>query len=84
MYFSAKRADWLRVNGCCPEVGYFKEIQRVLDWVMADIYEASFGGVTETGSYCPDKYAFEIGDKLKDLGYEAEYQESTEIMWIKW
>ena len=41
MYFNAKRADWLRENGCCLEVDFFKEAQRVLDLVMTDIYEAA-------------------------------------------
>lgn len=84
MYFSAKRADWIRENGCCPEVDSFKEVQRVLDWAMAEIYEAAMGGVTETGAYCPDKYSREIEDKLKDLGYEVEYQGGAEVMWIGW
>lgn len=84
MYFSANRADWVRENGNCLEVDRFKEIQRVLDWVMADIYEAALRGDTEIESYCPDKYSRETEDKLRDLGYEAEYQGGSEVMWIEW
>ena len=47
MYFSAKRADWLTENGYCPEVNSFKEAQRVLDCVMADIYIAAIAGATK-------------------------------------
>ena len=83
MYFNAKRADWLRENGC-PEVDFFKEAQRVLDWVMTDIYEAAMDGATETGTYCPDKYSIEIEDTLKDLGYEVEYVGGTEVLKVQW
>lgn len=84
MYFSAKRADWLRENGCCPEVGSFKEAQRVLDWLMADIYVAAIAGDTKIEMYCPDKHSIEIEDKLKDLGYEVEYIGDAEVMKVQW
>ena len=81
MYFSAKRADWLRENGYCPEVDFFKEAQRVLDLVMIDIYEAAVGGATEIEVYCPNKYSIEIEDKLKDLGYEVGGVEVLKVQW---
>lgn len=84
MYFSAKRADWLTETGYCPEVGFFKEAQRVLDWVMTDIYVAAILGATKIGTYCPDKYSIEIEDKLKDLGYEVEYDGGTEVLKVQW
>lgn len=85
MYFNAKRADWLRENGRCPEVDCFKEAQRVLGWVMTDIYEAAMDGVTEIGTpYCPDKYLIEIEDTLKNLGYEVEYVGGTEVLKVQW
>lgn len=85
MYFNAKRADWLRENGYCPEVDSFKEAQRVFGWVMSDIYEAAIGGAIETTvTYCPDKYSIEIEDTLKDLGYEVEYVGGTEVLKVQW
>lgn len=32
MYFNAKRADWLRENGCCLEVDFFKKLSEFLTW----------------------------------------------------
>ena len=84
MYFSAKRADWLTENSYCPEVNSFKEAQRVLDCVMADIYEAAIAGATKIETYCPDKYSIEIEDKLKDLGYEVEYIGGAEVLEVQW
>ena len=84
MYFSAKRADWLTENGCCPEVNSFKEAQRVLDCVMTDIYIAAIAGATRIETYCPDKYSIEIEDKLKDLGYEVEYVGGAEVLEVQW
>lgn len=84
MYFSAKRADWLREKGYCPEVASFKETWRVFDWVMADIYVAAIVGASKIGTYCPDKYSIGIEDKLKDLGYEVEYDGDTEVLKVQW
>ena len=84
MYFDAKFADWVMENGYCPEVNSFKEAQRVLDWVMADIYEAAIAGATRITTYCPDKYSIEIEDKLKDLGYEVEYIGGVEVLEVQW
>ena len=84
MYFSAKRADWLRENGYCSEVGSFKEAQRILDWVMGDIYEAAIAGATKIETYCPDRRSIEIEDKLKDLGYEVEYIGDAEVLKVQW
>lgn len=84
MYFSAKRADWLRENGYCLEIGFFKEAQRVLDWVMAEIYEAAITGATKIETYCPDRPSIEIEDKLKDLGYEVEYDGDAEVLKVQW
>ena len=80
MYFDAKFADWVMENGYCPEVNSFREAQRVLDWVMADIYEAAIAGVTRIRTYCPDKYLIVIEDKLKDLGYEVKYIGDAEVL----
>ena len=71
-------------NGYCPEVNSFKETQRILDWVMVDIYEAAIAGATRIEAYCPDKYSIEIEDKLKDLGYEVEYVGGAEVLEVQW
>lgn len=84
MYFNAKRADWLRENGCCLEVDFFKEAQRVLDLVMTAIYEAAVDGATEIEVYCPNKYSIEIEDTLKDLGYEVEHVGGIEVLKVQW
>lgn len=84
MYFSAKQADQLTETGYCPEVASFKEAQRVLDWVMTDIYVAAIVGASKIGTYCPDKYSIEIEDKLKDLGYEVEYIDGAEVRKVQW
>ena len=84
MYFSAKLADWQTENRYCPEVNSFKEAQRVLDGVMADIYTAAIAGATKIETYCPDKYSIEIEDKLKDLGYEVEYDDGAEVLKVQW
>lgn len=51
---------------------------------MADIYVAAIVGATKIGTYCPDKYSVEIEDKLKDLGYEVEYDGGTEVLKVQW
>lgn len=85
MYFSAKRADWLRENGNCSDVEHFKAIQEVFDWMMGHIFEAaSSRRDTEVELYCPDKYSIEIEDKLKSLGYEVEYIGDGERLKIEW
>ena len=84
MYFDAKFVDWVMENGYCPEVNSFKEAQRVLDWVMDDIYVAAIAGATKIETYCPDKHSIEIEDKLKDLGYEVEYVGGAEVLKVQW